>query len=187
MIPITPFLLYLKHPKQVSFFNAINIFGFFYISITLSVIFLVDAPVVKTYGQPKTSVKDHVNSKRQVFLRIKDQGSISFDISSSHPTHTIAECMAALVPRSNEFEKLNKNWEIKLKKKNTELVKKDELLNETEERCRVLEEAVQQLANVIGNSEPGEEESGQMSLLATVLLGNKGKKKKEITVGQKKE
>ena len=77
----------------------------------------VDAPVVKTYGQPKTSVKDHVNSKRQVFLRIKDQGSISFDISSSHPTHTIAECMAALVPRSNEFEKLNKNWEIKLKKK----------------------------------------------------------------------
>ena len=95
--------------------------------------------------------------------------------------------MAALVPRSNEFEKLNKNWEIKLKKKNIELVKKDELLNETEERCRVLEEAVQQLANVIGNSEPGEEESGQMSLLATVLLGNKGKKKKEITVGQKKE
>ena len=122
-----------------------------------------------------------------MFLRIKDQGSISFDISSSHPTHTIAECMAALVPRSNEFEKLNKNWEIKLKKKNIELVKKDELLNETEERCRVLEEAVQQLANVIGNSEPGEEESGQMSLLATVLLGNKGKKKKEITVGQKKE
>jgi hypothetical protein len=144
----------------------------------------VEAP--PKYGTPQTNISDHVNSKRQVFFRIKDQGSIAFDISSAHSTSSIAECMAALLPRANAFEELNQMWKKKMLEKDEMLAQKDINLAEAVQRCRVLEEAVAQLANVIGRSEPGEEEVGHTSLLAKLLLGQKNKID-DIEVGQKKE
>jgi hypothetical protein len=138
------------------------------------------------YGTPQMNVSDHVNSKRQLFFRIKDQGSIAFDISSAHSTSTVAECMAALLPRAHAFEELNQTWEKKMLEKDDMLAQKDVDLQEAVQRCQVLEEAVAQLANVIGQSEPGEEEVGHTSLLAKLLLGQKNKIN-DIEVGQKKE
>ena len=60
------------------------------------------------------------NIRRQVMLRLSDQGTLVLDISEAHSTMSIAKAVAALLPTTNEFQK----QETRLRTETREVVKR---------------------------------------------------------------
>ena len=102
------------------------------------------------YGSAITDITNATAKKKIVYLRIKDQGSIIFDVSEGHQTSHVAQCIVALVEASRKDQS-----------KQEEIIRR-EVNEQVAQRCKLLMETVQQLkADVLKAKEFGSETKKQ--------------------------
>ena len=94
----------------------------------------------------KEVITDTKTSERQVRIRLKDQGTLVLNVSWAHPTHVVAQCLAAIQPKTNELKKFtSKSSEIVQSAANAVTAARKDATQDLSNDLRALDTMVQAL------------------------------------------